>query len=78
VSCVVCQQPVGPEDKEFSEDQERHPGILGEVHKSCYGKEVDARPDLPWTDPISGEVDFETMSDDLGVATESDFEDVDY
>jgi hypothetical protein len=66
--CVICNQPIGPEDKDFSENQENHPGVLGEVHRKCYDKEIEARPDLPWTDPISGEVDYDEMSEDLGVS----------
>ena len=66
--CMTCNLPIEtPEDKEFSESQENHPGVLGQIHIKCYQKVCDERPDTPWTDPISGEIDFEGMGDDLGV-----------
>lgn len=35
----------------------------------------DPDPDGPWTDPISGEVDYEAMEEDLGVNTGIDDDD---
>jgi len=70
ITCVVCGLPiVDEEEKKFAEDQEAHPGILGKVCRRCYNKECDEHPDLPWEDPISGEVDWEGMTEDLGVDT---------
>jgi hypothetical protein len=66
--CVACNQQVDSEDVEFSQDQQQHPGILGDVHPACYRSASDSQPDLPWEDPISGEVDYEAMAEDLGVS----------
>lgn len=78
--CCVCGLPVEGKDKEFSEDQEQHPGILGEVHPKCYEKACKEEPDLPWKDPISGEVDFQSMGEELGIwpATEEDLLEEEY
>ncbi len=78
-SCQICQREIGDKDKEFSEDDYAHPGVLGNIDKACYSRlqNVDegGDPALPWTDPISGEVDFEGMEQDLGVSTGAeDFE----
>ncbi len=73
--CTVCKTRIEEEQKEFAEDQSAHPGILGLIHKECWDYITDVQPDLPWTDPISGEVDFEGMANDLGVDSGEDFED---
>jgi hypothetical protein len=66
--CVVCRLAIdGQEEQEWAEDNSNHPGVLGPVHQKCYDKTCDGQPDAPWTDPISGEVDFEAMAEDLGV-----------
>jgi len=65
--CTVCDTPIEQEQKEFAEDQSAHHGVLGLIHLECYDYFSDVQPDLPWTDPISGEVDFEGMANDLGV-----------
>jgi len=62
------------EDKEFSRDPGAHPGILGDIHPKCYDKACEERPELPWEDPISGEIDFQDMAAALGIwpGTEDD------
>ncbi len=72
--CVRCNQAVLQEDKEFADNPETHPGVLGPVHKRCYNAQAESDPALPWTDPISGEIDFKGMEEDLGVATDDDFD----
>jgi hypothetical protein len=69
---VVCETSIEDSQKEFAEDQSAHPGILGLIHTECYTYVADVVPDLPWTDPISGEVDFEGMEEDLGVSDGSE------
>ena len=70
-SCQICQREIADKDKEFSEDTYAHPGVLGNIDKACYSRlqNVDegGDPALPWTDPISGEVDYEGMAQDLAV-----------
>ena len=68
-NCVVCEKVIEEKDRDYAENQENHIGILGVVHPSCYGATIEMEPDLPWTDPISGEVDYEGMAEDLGVAS---------
>ncbi len=65
--CVICVQAIDESDRDFAENDENHPGVLGPVHKSCYNAAVSVDPSLPHTDPISGEVDYEAMAEDLGV-----------
>ena len=79
-NCVVCEKAIEKKDRNYAENQENHIGILGLVHPSCYNITVDAEPDLPWTDPISGEVDFESMTEDLGVddGTSGEFEEEEF
>ena len=67
-NCVVCKKEIEKKDRDYAENQENHIGILGLVDPSCYGKANEEEPDLPWTDPISGEVDYEDMAEDLGVS----------
>jgi hypothetical protein len=68
--CVSCTLPIEDEEEQkWAEDPANHPGVLGPLHQKCYDKACAEKPDLPWTDPISGEVDFEAMEEDLGVST---------
>jgi len=68
--CVICNlQITDEEEQQWASDGENHPGILGPCHINCYGNAVTNHPDLPWTDPISGEVDYEAMAEDLDVDT---------
>lgn len=67
VICDACNQPLTSADEELAKNQENHPGILGMICQTCYRKAVDERPELPWEDPISGEVDYVMMQQDLGV-----------
>lgn len=56
------------------------PQYLGE-HKDSQNIPYDADPAEPWTDPISGEVDYAAMEEDLGVSCRGDpydGEDFDY
>jgi hypothetical protein len=77
VICVICEKEITDLDLYFAESWEAHPGILGPIHPQCYEKAVDERPDLPWTDPISGQVDYREMGDALGISDpERDFEEV--
>lgn len=64
--CTICNEPIQDKDRAFSTDQELHPGVLGHVHQFCYSAQVDQEPALPWTDPLSGEIDFKEMGQDLG------------
>jgi len=68
--CIVCQRALkAKEDREFAENQCNHPGVLGTICSECYEQECEEYPDTPWEDPISGEVDYEAMAEDLGVDT---------
>jgi len=68
--CIACQRPLKTkEDREFAENQCNHPGVLGTICPQCYGKECEEYPETPWEDPISGEVDYEAMAEDLDVDT---------
>ena len=67
-ACILCGTSIEESQKEFAEDQTSHPGVLGLVHTECYSYMDDIDPSLPWTDPISGEVDFESMQEDLGAS----------
>jgi len=65
---VLCQFLIEDEkERKWAVDNCNHPGILGPVHYKCYDKACKEEPDLPWTDPISGEVDYHAMGEDLGV-----------
>ena len=55
--CYGCNKFLEGEEKEFAEEWGAHPGILGLICPDCYHKACDEYPELPWTDPISGEVD---------------------
>lgn len=69
VKCTICHFLVEDEkEQKWAADNQNHPGVLGPVHHKCYDKACQEDPDLPWTDPISGEVDYDAMSEDLGVA----------
>jgi len=66
--CVVCNLALeSKEDIEFAKDDANYPGILGPVHQKCYDKVCKERPETPWEDPISGEVNWDAMHEDLGV-----------
>ena len=67
--CQICEKEIPEEQREFAENQEAHPGILGIIDPECYAKVDQEDPALPWTDPISGELDFEEMEQDLSVST---------
>jgi len=68
--CVLCDLPIEDEkEQQWASDNANHPGVLGPCHESCYRKSCEQQPDLPWTDPISGEVDYEAMAEDLDVDT---------
>jgi len=68
VNCVICNSPIkGERERKWAVDDGNHPGVLGPCHKKCYDNAVVNDPELPWTDPISGEVDYEQMAQDLGV-----------
>jgi len=70
MKCGLCNLPIeSEEEQKWASDNENHPGVLGPCHESCYGKLCEGQPDLPWTDPISGEVDYEAMAEDLDVDT---------
>jgi hypothetical protein len=73
--CDICHKPIKTKkEEEWAAEQGNHPGYLGRPHRKCYLKMCDKEPELPWTDPISGETDWEAMKDDLGVTdgTEED------
>jgi len=75
MKCIICQLPIADEEEQkWAENQENHPGVLGTLHKKCYDKVCQERPETPWEDPISGEVDYGEMADDLGIwpGTEDD------
>lgn len=61
--CQGCGKELTNEEKEWGV----HPGILGPCCHECYHKAVEERPELPWTDPISGQVDYEEMAEALGI-----------
>ncbi len=65
--CSFCKRKLEGEDQEFAEDPGHHPGILSPICPGCYKKACDEQPDIPWTDPISGQVDYREMAEDLGV-----------
>lgn len=67
VLCCSCSKPIEQPDMEYAIDPAAHPGVLAPIHPSCYASATAVEPDLPWTDPISGEVDFDEMAGDLGV-----------
>jgi len=70
MKCCVCQQSIEDEEEQkWAENQENHPGVLGTLHRKCYDEVCEERPDTPWEDPISGEVDYEAMAEDLGMGT---------
>ena len=73
--CVICKKLIPEEERDFAQYPEYHPGILGPLHFSCYEKAVEEIPELPWTDPISGVVDYREMGEALGLdEPETDFE----
>lgn len=72
--CVRCTQDIPQDEREFAMDDRNHPGVLGPCHKRCYDAVVQVDPALPWTDPVSGEVDYEEMQEDLGVSSGEDFD----
>ena len=75
VLCVICEKEISDIDLYFAQNWEAHPGILGLIHPRCYEKAVEEIPDLPWTDPISGQVDYREMGEALGFDDpERDFE----
>ena len=80
---MICEKPVLEKDQSFANEPGTHPGILGPIHVECYDKAVEAQPDLPWTDPISGQINYKEMAEDIGfddpesdVGFEGDFEGV--
>lgn len=69
MKCCVCGLPIeGEDERKFAEDQAQHPGILGYVHPKCYKIACKEDSNLPWTDPISGEIDFQAMGEVLGIS----------
>jgi hypothetical protein len=70
--CDFCKQELTGEDLEFAKDPAAHPGVLSLVCPKCYNKSCEADPAEPWTDPISGEVDWEQMEEDLGCSPMGD------
>lgn len=73
--CVICERWIPEKYRGFAEEWGAHPGILGPIHPECYEKAVEETPDLPWTDPISGQVDYREMGEALGISDpETDFE----
>jgi hypothetical protein len=75
--CYGCNKLLEGEDLAFAEEPGAHPGLLGQYCPACYRQAVEEAPDLPWTDPISGEVDYDEMASDLGFESERDWEDED-
>ena len=65
--CCVCHLDVVDKDLEWAREQANHPGVLGVLHEKCYDNCCKEEPDLPWTDPISAEVNYTEMAEDLGV-----------
>ena len=73
--CVRCGKLILGKDQDIANEPGAHPGILGPIHEVCYNEAVEAVPDLPWTDPISGQVDYWAMGEALGLSDpEEDFE----
>lgn len=66
--CVICKEEITKKDRNFALYPEYHPGILGPIHLECYEKAVEEIPDLPWTDPISGVVDYREMGESIGLS----------
>lgn len=64
--CCVCHLDVVGNELEWAREQANHPGCLRICHTKCYDDVCNERPDTPWTDPISGETDFDEMAEDLG------------
>ncbi len=69
--CDICKKPLDKSELEFAREQGNHPGYLGLLDPKCYSKLTENDPTLPWTDPISGETDYQEMESDLGVSTGS-------
>lgn len=65
--CVVCKRILCGWPALLAENQATHPGFLGTICDNCYKVMLDEEPELPWTDPISGRVDYEEMEADLGI-----------
>lgn len=78
--CVACTKLIEQADAEYANDNNAHPGVLGPIHPGCYNSLVATEPELPWTDAISGEVDYEAMEEDLGIdyGSVDDMEDEDF
>jgi hypothetical protein len=74
--CVICGLSIPQKDRYFANEPKAHPGILGTVHPVCYDKAVEEIPDLPWTDPISGQVNYKEMGEALGFSDPED--DIDF
>jgi hypothetical protein len=74
--CDICKKSLEGEEKSFAENQAEHPGYFGLIDPKCYSGIVGGDPSLPWTDPISGETDWEEMQSALGFG--DDPEDGDY
>lgn len=64
--CCICHLDVVGKELAWAKNQANHPGVLGILHEKCYDAACKDEPDLPWTDPISGETDFDEMAEDLG------------
>lgn len=68
--CVICHLSIDNEEEwKWAMDDRNHPGMLGPCHEKCYDKMCQEHPETPWEDPISGEVDYEAMAEDLDVDT---------
>ncbi len=72
--CDICKKPLENSELEFAREQGNHPGYLGLIDSQCYSKLTENDPTLPWTDPISGETDYEEMGSDLGLSTHDEGE----
>lgn len=72
LNCVICKKVIPEDELDFARYPEYHPGILGPLHVACYEKAVEEVPDLPWTDPISGQVDYREMGEALGFTDPED------
>ena len=68
LACVLCEKAIPEKDRYFANEPGAHPGLLGPVHPECYDEAVEERPELPWTDPISGLVDYREMSEAIGIS----------
>ena len=66
MNCLHCGKLILEKDQDIANEPGAHPGILGPIHERCYLKAVEAVPDLPWTDSISGQVDYRAMGEALG------------